>query len=316
MRARGIERRPIFIDDVDRENFLRRAGRLVEAGALEIFAWALMENHVHLLVRTLGWPLQRSMRSLLAGYATWFNLRHDRAGHLFQNRYKSTLCEEERYFLALVRYIHRNPVGSILKDLTALDEYPYTGHSVLLGRSERKWQNTTGVLAHFAEEPSRARSLYARYIGSATADDGADLEGGGLVRSVGGWARVRELQRGRERFSSDERILGGSRFVEKVLTDIHEPVRPVMTGDEVIGLVCKVVGIEETAVIADGRPRSVSRARAGIAFLWTTVLGRSGRAMALRLGIQPSGLHAAARRGAMDAAYWKKVLASAGPKSE
>ena len=87
------------------------------------------------------------MRRLLTGYAIYFNRRHRRYGHLFQNRYKSILCQEDPYFLELVRYIHLNPLrANIVKDLRSLDKYPYTGHSALMGRFENDWQDMDYVL--------------------------------------------------------------------------------------------------------------------------------------------------------------------------
>src|SRR3990172_7539602 len=108
--VRGIERRAIFRDDRDRADFLRRLAALAAGGALTVYAWALLPNHCHLLLRPGARPLARAMRSLLTGYAGAFNRRHHRAGHLFQNRYKSIVVEEEPYFLELVRYLHLNPV--------------------------------------------------------------------------------------------------------------------------------------------------------------------------------------------------------------
>ena len=101
--VRGLERRPIFRDDVDRRDFWARVGALVEATGLTVYAWALLPNHAHLLLRTGRRPLARCMRSLLTGYAGAFNRRHKRVGHLFQNRYKSIVVEEEPYLLELVR---------------------------------------------------------------------------------------------------------------------------------------------------------------------------------------------------------------------
>jgi REP element-mobilizing transposase RayT len=101
--VRGIERRPLFREDQDREDFLRRLGALAQAGAMAIYAWALLPNHCHLLLRSGARPLAAVMRSLLTGYAGAFNRRHRRVGHLFQNRYKSTVVEEESYFLELQR---------------------------------------------------------------------------------------------------------------------------------------------------------------------------------------------------------------------
>ena len=108
--VRGLERRALFRDDRDRADFLRRVGAVAARRALTVYAWALLPNNVHLLVRTGTRPLARSMRSLLTGYAGAFNRRHHRAGHLFQNRYKSIVVEEEPYLLELTRYIHLNPL--------------------------------------------------------------------------------------------------------------------------------------------------------------------------------------------------------------
>jgi REP element-mobilizing transposase RayT len=101
--VRGLERRAIFRDDRDRRDFLARLAKLVEAQALTVYAWALLPNHAHLLVRTGRRPLARAMRALLTGYAGTFNRRHQRHGHLFQNRYKSIVVEEEPYFVELQR---------------------------------------------------------------------------------------------------------------------------------------------------------------------------------------------------------------------
>jgi len=109
---RGIEEANIFWDDKDREHFLWRVGEIGKATETRILAWALMDNHVHMLLFSGSSGLPRFMRRLLTGYAVWFNRRHQRSGHLFQNRYKSIVCEEDGYLLELVRYIHLNPLRS------------------------------------------------------------------------------------------------------------------------------------------------------------------------------------------------------------
>ena len=110
--VRGIERRRIFESDRDREDFLDRLGRVVQEGQARCFAWVLIPNHAHILLRTGPTPLPRMMRRLLTGYAVSFNLRRQRLGHLFQNRYRSIVCEEDPYLLELVRYIHLNAIRS------------------------------------------------------------------------------------------------------------------------------------------------------------------------------------------------------------
>ena len=107
---RGIEKKAIVICDTDREDFVSRMGNLVSETGTHIYAWALMSNHAHILLSSGPVGLSGFMRRLLTGYAVSFNLRYSRHGHLFQNRYKSIVCEEDAYFKELIRYIHLNPV--------------------------------------------------------------------------------------------------------------------------------------------------------------------------------------------------------------
>jgi len=133
--ARGIERRKLFRDDKDRNSFLDRLAIILEETQTQCYAWALIPNHFHILLRTGPTPLSKVMRRLMTGYAVTFNKRHKRSGHLFQNRYKSVICEEDPYLLELIRYIHLNPLrAKLVKDLKELDKYPWTAHSAILGR--------------------------------------------------------------------------------------------------------------------------------------------------------------------------------------
>ena len=103
--CRGIERRKIFRDVEDCHRFLDRMGEVLLDTVTPCFAWALIPNHVHLLFRTGQTPLPTVMRRILTGHAVYFNGRHRRHGQLFQNRYRSILCQEDSYLLELVRYI-------------------------------------------------------------------------------------------------------------------------------------------------------------------------------------------------------------------
>ena len=99
------------------------------------------------------------MRRLLTGYAINFNHRHRRSGHLFQNRYKSILCEEDTYLLELVRYIHLNPLRAGLSaDIKELDKYPFSGHSAIMGKKKRDWQDVSYILTRFSHGPERLRN--------------------------------------------------------------------------------------------------------------------------------------------------------------
>jgi len=101
--GRGIARGAIFLSDQGRDDFLRRLGDILPQTNTACYAWALIPNHFHLLLRTGTDPLSSVLKRLLTGYAVGFNMRHNRQGHLFQNRYKSILCQEEPYLLELQR---------------------------------------------------------------------------------------------------------------------------------------------------------------------------------------------------------------------
>ncbi len=107
---RGIERRNIFRINKDREDLLDRLSNLLPETKTLCYAWAFLPNHAHFLFRTGPIPLATLMRRLLTGYVVSFNRRHKRCGQLFQNRYKSIVCQEEVYLRELVRYIHLNPI--------------------------------------------------------------------------------------------------------------------------------------------------------------------------------------------------------------
>jgi len=163
--ARGIERRKIFWDDKDRTSFLERFAVILEETQTQCYAWSLIPNHFHLLLRTGPTPLKKVMGRLMTGYAVTFNKRHNRSGHLFQNRYKSVICEEDPYLLELIRYIHLNPLrAGLVKDLKELDKYPWTGHSTILGRHKNPLLPTIkdpkSGMANQATPNQKERNLY------------------------------------------------------------------------------------------------------------------------------------------------------------
>ena len=131
---------------------------LLSETGMRCFAWALLSNHFHLLLMPTSIPLSIFMRRLLTGYAITFNSKYKRSGHLFQNRYKSIVCEEEPYLLELVRYIHLNPLrAGIVKTIDELDLYPWPGHSTMMGNSLLQSQDIEAVLGHFSTNSYRMK---------------------------------------------------------------------------------------------------------------------------------------------------------------
>jgi REP element-mobilizing transposase RayT len=222
--GRGIERTKIFRNKKDREDFLIRLAALCEAGFLIVYAWVLMSNHFHILARTGRQSLSQNMRKLLTGYVVNFNRRHKRSGHLFQNRYKSIVCEDDPYLLELTRYIHLNPLRvGMVEDLDKLNFYPWSGHSVLMGEVVRNWQDSESILDCFGSEQEQSRTAYENFVRDGI-DHGSrpELVGGGLVRSHDDWSQVVSFRRKGDSVSSDARVLGGSEFVDRILLEAEE----------------------------------------------------------------------------------------------
>ncbi|MEZ4600802.1 MAG: transposase [Syntrophotaleaceae bacterium] len=259
--GRGIEGRNIFQDDKDREGFLKRlADEVSKPGGPHLYAWALLPNHFHLLIRNGEGLLSPMMRRLMTGHAVSYNLRHKRQGHLFQNRYKSIVVEEEPYFLELVRYIHLNPVrAGILQNMEELARYRYTGHSVLVGQRKFQAQEEDAVLGRFADRRNVALNGYLDYLAAGISQGRREeLRGGGLARSLGG----ERLSNSEERELSDERILGGGHFVEEVLNldDKGDEERKASVED-ILRAVAIKSGVNSEQILGTSRNRVISRAR-------------------------------------------------------
>lgn len=187
MMRRGIEKRKIFLADQDRSDFLSRLAALGEEKWMDIYAWAFLPNHFHLLCRTGEKPLATNMRKLLTGYVVNFNIRHQRHGHLFQNRYKSIVCQEESYLTELVRYIHLNLLrAGIVKDIEELNDSLWSGHSALVGKVKRPWQDTGYVLSYFGKG-IKGRRKYLKFVEEGVPlGPRPEMVGRGLARSLGG----------------------------------------------------------------------------------------------------------------------------------
>ena len=160
--SRGWNRMALFKDPPDRVEFLHRLEKGLSQTGCRCYAWVLMTNHFHLLLSPQAVPLSTLMRKVQTGYALYLNRRYYCTGHLFQNRYKSILCEKDDYWLELIRYIHLNPVrAGIIRTLEELNKYPWSGHAVLVGKAQHAWQAQTEVLRYFAAARARPKCAIA-----------------------------------------------------------------------------------------------------------------------------------------------------------
>jgi REP element-mobilizing transposase RayT len=304
--VRGIERQRIFRDDADRSAFLTRFGRVLTESSTPCYAWALLPNHAHFLLQTGRVPISTVMRRLLTGYAVTFNRRHRRHGPLFQNRYKSILCEHEPYLLELVRYIHLNPLrANQVDDLDALDRYPYAGHGALMGKRLNEWQAVDAVLGHFAEREGEARRAYQAFVADGVAlGRRPELVGGGLIRSLGGWTAAKSLRGGSLRVKGDERILGESAFVLRTLASAEEELaridRLTQRGvdlDAVARQAADAFGLKPETIFGKERLRTVVAARSLLCYWVVRELGHTTAALARRLSLTQPAVSIAVRRG-------------------
>jgi len=304
--VRGIERRKIFEDDTDRVNFLDRLGKVLSETGTKCFAWTLIPNHFHLLLRTGACPISTVMRRLLTGHAMNFNRRHRRSGRLFQNRYKSILCQENTYLLELVRYIHLNPIRTgLVADIKVLDKYPFCGHSVIMGKKKKDWQDDTYVLKLFDKKRTTARRRYKIFVQKDIQEGKRpELTGGGLIRSSGGWSVIKTFRRANIHFKSDERILGDSDFVEKVLKDANESLESryhlKSKGydiDKLSDKVAKIFSIKPEEIFQPGKQPIKVKARSLFCYWAVRELGFTMADLALKVNISQPAVSISVRRG-------------------
>ena len=141
--SRGNERRNIFYDNDDRISFLEILGKMSERFEIEVYAYVLMNNHYHLLLKTNKPNISKSMQWFGTTYTRRYNIKHKRNGHLFQGRFKNFLVENDEYLTLLSCYIHRNPLRAGI--VRRLVDYPWSSYpSVCL------WQKITRVVAYSA----------------------------------------------------------------------------------------------------------------------------------------------------------------------
>ncbi|MBN1227368.1 MAG: transposase [Deltaproteobacteria bacterium] len=301
--GRGIEKIKIFRNKNDQEDFISRIAELCSQKAWIVYAWALLSNHFHILVRTENQPLPTNMRRLLTGYVINFNRRHKRYGHLFQNRYKSIICEDDPYLLELTRYIHLNPLrAGIVTNKQELDTYPWTGHSAIIGKIKRGWQDSDTILAYFGRRKREAIIGYSRFVEQGiTQGKRKELVGGGLIRSIGGWSQVLALRRKGEKVASDQRILGGSEFVKILLKEGNkqekESLRFTTKKPDLASLakhISRNEGIMESELKSGSRRRKISKARRLFCQLSVGKMGCPGAQVARLLGVSTSAVIRAA----------------------
>ena len=260
---RGNQRQKIFRDDRDRLCYLKRLEHYRERYRFIVYAYVLMSNHVHLLVETSTTPLSKILQGIQFTYTQYFNRRYRTVGHLFQGRYQAILCDRDAYLLELVRYIHLNPVR--LKSPEELATYRWSSHHVYLGRRGPVAVDTPLVLEQLANRATEAVRAYRRFI----------ADGHKLGHDDSYYQTI------------DQRFLGDEEFIERVLHRApHAEIRPAgrkLGFEKLLQAVAEVYGTTAKDLIASGRQRALTGARAQLAYLSRTWCSMKATDIARRL---------------------------------
>jgi len=237
--GRGNGGATIFTDDEDRMKFLSLLGEGVERFGHSVYAFCLMGNHFHLVVRTGETPLSTIMQNLMFRYTIHFNRRTRRYGHLFQGRFKSVLVDEQRYLLELVRYVHLNPVRSGLVELP--QDWIWSGHPAYLGKSKEHYLDTEWVLGIFGGKPAVARRRYEEFV----------------LQGIGEESRE-DFHKG----GPNSGVLGDEDFLKRIHVLEALATKPAVKLAEVVTAICRAREISTAVLTEAGRGHRGSEGRA------------------------------------------------------
>ena len=155
---RGIEKKDIFIDPQDKRKIMEELKRTKEKYKYSIFAYCLMSNHIHLLVKDNEDNISKAIQSFAVAYSIYFNKKYDRVGHLFQNRFNSRCVEDETYLLNVQRYIHRNPEKA---KIAKTEDYNWSSYKEYLYGGDLT--DTSFILSIFGKNEIGAKKAFKEF---------------------------------------------------------------------------------------------------------------------------------------------------------
>lgn len=160
--CRGNQKQQVFFDEQDHRAYLRRLAETHTDLPFRLYAYALMKNHVHMLIEVGDTPLSRIMQVQQQRSSQHFNSKYKKSGHLFEGRYKAIVCQRDEYLLALIRYIHLNPVRAGIVDNPAA--YPWTSHNSYLAKKCDVWLDRDAILMQFSKNREAAQQEYEKFV--------------------------------------------------------------------------------------------------------------------------------------------------------
>lgn len=239
---RGNDGQSIFLDDSDRCRFYLLIQEGIAKFKFRVHAFCCMGNHVHIAIQVSDITLSRIMQNLSFRYTRWINLKYNRIGHLFQGRYKSLLVDADSYLLQLVRYIHLNPVRAGLVE--SPEDFSWSGHKTYIGQNELPWLEVNSVLSQFSQSISEAILCYKQFV-----EEGKE-EG-----------HRKDFHQGIRGIKCGE-VFGDDHFVEDVFDHIGKTQPLKIDINMIIEEVCRIYQLEKKELMATGKGRLASEARA------------------------------------------------------
>ncbi len=282
--SRGVGRGKIFLTNDDYSRFLEYVASAREKFNLDIFAFVLMGNHYHILLRTNEANLSRTMQWIQTAYSVYYNRNHKRSGHLFQGRYKSVLVENESYWNILSLYIHLNPIRAGMVE--KLREYKWSSyHDYVNVRKRNKWVNSKAVLDGICSDEQDSRREYRKLIREASGRENEFLK---------------EIKYGM--------VLGSNKFLEWVQRkfidrgekkDTDLPQKKRICDDGVIEKVIEVIihnyKIDRTSLLQRKRHIPLEARDVGM-YLLKTYTGLTNKTVGEMFGVSTSAVNKAAIR--------------------
>jgi putative transposase len=265
--TRGNQRQKIFKDEEDYRQYLEIVSRYKDLYKFRLYAYVLMNNHVHLLIETGETPLSKILQGINQSYTCRFNRKYKTVGHLFQGRYKAILCDRDSYLHSLVKYIHLNPVRA--RVVKTPEEYEWSSHSAYIKPVRRSILDEDQVLRMFSEYKGRARQLYQEYI-----SDGIAVKREDIYTTI------------------DKRILGDERFIDHVMGKCETLVEPGRKEREyslpaVAAAIGEVFGVTLNQMRQKGKDRGITHCRKLLSLV-ANEYGYRGREIAKYMGKDPA----------------------------
>lgn len=262
--CRGNNRQNVFKDDRDRKRYLEKLVHYCELKEVRLLCYCLLSNHIHLLLETPQGNLSRMMQPFQTSYTLYFNRRHRRSGHVFEQRYKAFLVDKDNYLLQVSRYIHLNAVEAKL--VKRPQDYRWSSYGAYVGGGRMRGLRTATVLEQLGAKPRQQIRSYREYVESSPAE-GVNEEPPPTIKQV---------------------IIGDEEFAEQALK--KRPSGIVAEGGytltDVEKAVCQVMEIDREELARPQRTPGVNRARELFMYLARRHTDASLREIAQRLRVR------------------------------